>query len=84
MVRVRLSRRRGALFAAAAAILLPALAVGQDRSATVALAAKAVTPSSPIDYRIGPLDKLNIVVFQVKDLSVDNLQVDASGQSCCR
>ena len=32
------------------------------------------------DYRIGPLDKLDIVVFQVKDLSVDNLRVDASGQ----
>lgn len=32
------------------------------------------------DYRIGPLDKLNITVFQVKDLTAENLQVDASGQ----
>lgn len=32
------------------------------------------------DYRVGPLDKLNITVFQVKDLTVENLQVDASGQ----
>lgn len=32
------------------------------------------------DYRIGPLDKLNITVFQVKELTVENLQVDASGQ----
>ena len=37
-------------------------------------------PSTAADYRIGPLDKLNIVVFQVKDLSVENLPVDASGQ----
>jgi len=32
------------------------------------------------DYRVGPADKLNITVFQVKDLSLDNVQVDASGQ----
>ncbi|MEO8926900.1 MAG: polysaccharide biosynthesis/export family protein [Caulobacteraceae bacterium] len=33
-----------------------------------------------LDYRIGPLDRLNITVFQVKDLSFDKLQVDAAGQ----
>ncbi len=32
------------------------------------------------DYRIGPLDKLNITVFEVKELTVENMQVDASGQ----
>jgi polysaccharide export outer membrane protein len=32
------------------------------------------------DYHIGALDKLNITVFQVKELTVENLQVDASGQ----
>ena len=80
MVRVRPSKRLGALVAAmAAAILLPAAAAARAGPAT-AFAAAVVPPSSPTDYRIGPLDKLNIVVFQVKDLSVENLQVDASGQ----
>jgi polysaccharide export outer membrane protein len=37
------------------------------------------TPSMA-DYRIGPLDKLNITVFQVKDLTLEKVQVDASGQ----
>lgn len=32
------------------------------------------------EYRIGPLDLLNITVFQVKDLTLDKVQVDASGQ----
>jgi len=44
-------------------------------------AVPAVSPSSSmVDYRIGPLDKLNITVFQVRDLTVENLQVDAGGQ----
>lgn len=32
------------------------------------------------DYRIGPLDKLNITVYQVKDLTLQDVQVDASGR----
>lgn len=32
------------------------------------------------DYRIGPLDKLNITVFQVKDLTLEDVQVDGSGR----
>jgi polysaccharide export outer membrane protein len=40
----------------------------------------AVQQASISDYQIGALDKLNILVFQVKDLTVENLQVDASGQ----
>ena len=32
------------------------------------------------DYRIGPLDSLNITVFQVKDLTLEKAQVDAGGQ----
>jgi len=32
------------------------------------------------DYRIGPLDKLNISVFQVKDLTLEGVQVDGSGR----
>jgi polysaccharide export outer membrane protein len=63
-----------------AALFAPVAAGAGNASAVAALTAS--DPASPVetDYRIGPLDKLNIVVFQVKDLSVDNLQVDASGQ----
>ena len=32
------------------------------------------------DYRIGALDKLNITVFQNKDLTVEKMQVDAGGR----
>lgn len=32
------------------------------------------------DYRIGPLDKLNITVFQVKDLTLEEVPVDGSGR----
>lgn len=32
-----------------------------------------------VDYRIGALDLLNVTVFQVPDLSVEKLRVDASG-----
>lgn len=32
------------------------------------------------EYRIGPLDQLNVTVFQVEDLSVEKVQVDAAGQ----
>ena len=39
-----------------------------------------MTTSAQLDYRIGPLDKLNITVFQVKDLTIEKMQVDASGQ----
>ncbi len=41
------------------------------------------TPSSlasQLNYRIGPLDKLNITVFQVKDLTIEKIQVDATGR----
>jgi polysaccharide export outer membrane protein len=41
----------------------------------------AVSSSDALaNYRIGPLDKLNITVFEVKDLTIEKLQVDASGQ----
>jgi polysaccharide export outer membrane protein len=35
---------------------------------------------TPSDYVIGPQDKLNIRVFQAKDLSLDGVEVDSSGQ----
>lgn len=40
----------------------------------------AAIPATLPEYRIGPLDKLNIVVFQVKDLTLQGVQVDGSGQ----
>lgn len=43
-------------------------------------AADSAVQSSPLEYRIGPLDTLSITVFEVKDLSFDKIQVDASGQ----
>lgn len=32
------------------------------------------------DYLIGPFDKISVTVFQVKDLTVEEVQVDASGR----
>jgi polysaccharide export outer membrane protein len=81
VVRVRPPRRPGAgIIAAIAALLLPAAAFGGNGPATGALAAAIFAPATATDYRVGPLDKLNIIVFEVKDLSAENLQVDASGQ----
>jgi polysaccharide export outer membrane protein len=56
--------------------------VGLCQSDAAAARAAAFNPvlDDAANYLIGPLDKLNITVFQVKDLSVENLQVDASGQ----
>jgi len=43
-------------------------------------AATAADSSNPmLAYRIGPLDTLSVTVFEVKDLTVDRMQVDASG-----
>ena len=44
------------------------------------LSAEQLTTQGVGDYVIGPQDKLTIRVFEVKDLSFDNEQVDASGQ----
>lgn len=65
------------------ALILTALAAtpaaaGQPRGPDLAMLAPLV--DNPGDYKIGPLDKLNITVFQVKELTVENLQVDATGQ----
>jgi polysaccharide export outer membrane protein len=38
------------------------------------------TTAATKDYVIGPLDKLSIKVFQSAELSLDGVQVDASGQ----
>ena len=36
--------------------------------------------SAQTDYRIGPLDRLDVSVFQVKDLQIQKAQVDAGGR----
>ncbi len=68
----------------AVAFCLCALAI-----TSAGLAAEVPKPSSAAatatifpqtEYRIGPLDKLDITVFEVKELTVDNLQVDATGR----
>ncbi len=69
---------RGAL---AAALILSMAAGGQAADRTGPANPLQASPvAAQADYRIGPLDKLNISVFQVKDLSFEKLQVDAAGQ----
>jgi polysaccharide export outer membrane protein len=59
----------------------PVASTAADDAAVVSsIAAAAAQPAAMSDYRIGPLDKLNVLVFEVKDLTVNDLQVDASGQ----
>jgi polysaccharide biosynthesis/export protein len=63
--------------------LLLALSPAVSAAATVdgqAVAGALPAPSGqPSEYRIGPLDTLSITVFEVKDLSLEKIQVDASG-----
>src|ERR1700754_827332 len=74
----------------AAAILLVALfvaACGGSRMDTSTMTAARPTdlqahqagPTAAIEYVIGVQDKLNVRVFQVADLSFDELVVDTSG-----
>jgi polysaccharide export outer membrane protein len=63
--------------------LVAVLALGGragGQAAGIPGAAPSSATSGQLDYRIGPLDKLNITVFQVKDLTIEKMQVDASGQ----
>ena len=64
--------------AAIAALASGPSAIAASNASDFALA--TIDTTTVNDYRIGPLDKLNITVFQVKELTVENLQVDASGQ----
>ena len=83
-----LAARRGAWLALAVvaclAIVAPAMVLAGSASDGGMPAARmspeqlVTQPSGP--YVIGPEDKLTIRVFEVKDLSFDNEQVDASGQ----
>ncbi len=58
-------------------ILVPAWCA---RAETVSEAGQAAASDQPTEYRIGPLDTLDIDVFEVKDLTLDKVQVDANGQ----
>ena len=57
---------------------LNALSSGQAAYAVVP-AASSSAAKAQADYRIGPLDKLDITVFQEPELSAKEIQVDASG-----
>jgi polysaccharide export outer membrane protein len=64
---------------------LASLAVLSPHSNAVAAPANQadIQPASveqPSEYRIGPLDKLDITVFELKDLTLTGVQVDANGQ----
>lgn len=59
--------------------------ITSGRTIVAALLALALTSgagqTAPLsDYRIGPLDSLDITVFQVKDLTLEKAQVGADGQ----
>lgn len=53
---------------------------GMAQPASPVTGPPAVTGQATQDYRIGPLDRLNITVYQVKDLTLQDVQVDASGR----
>ncbi|HZZ90822.1 MAG TPA: polysaccharide biosynthesis/export family protein [Caulobacteraceae bacterium] len=79
------SRIRSAFLALAGLCLLVPLAGGvaisQTKTSLAGLpAADLSTSGVQGDYVIGPQDKLRIRVFEVKDLSFDEEQVDANGQ----
>jgi polysaccharide export outer membrane protein len=72
--------------------LIIALAVAFSMTPLCALARADQKPDGPAnlaaigaplpetEYRIGALDKLDVTVFQVKELTVEKLQVDATGK----
>jgi len=80
MIQPRSRRLALAVSGALVVATAPLASIAAENTAVVPSIASASQPAAAGDYRIGPLDKLNILVFEVKDLTVDNLQVDASGQ----
>lgn len=66
-------------------LLLAACASGlpdaEGRAAVFTPTADAPTAPPTVEgYRIGPLDRISIDVYQVKDLTLEDVQVDAGGQ----
>lgn len=57
--------------------LSPSIRSGSSAYALMPAAATTETPLA--DYKIGPLDTLDVTVFQEPDLSVKAMEVDASG-----
>lgn len=75
--------RLGGRMMALCAIILAACALIIGRAhadAPKAAAAATFVKSDPSDYKIGLFDKLNIAVFGVKELALDDVQVDSGGQ----
>ncbi|HSZ49966.1 MAG TPA: polysaccharide biosynthesis/export family protein [Caulobacteraceae bacterium] len=75
--------RAAAIFCIGAGLAVLGLApvAAADRSPSEAARLEAMAgPRGEAEYHIGPLDKLDITVFEVSDLSVRKLQVDASGR----
>jgi len=50
-----------------------------DRVAVGGAALPVEVAETPEDYRLGPLDRISMSVFQVPSLSVQKIQIDASG-----
>lgn len=72
------NRLAGPALALAMAALSAAGARGAQPLPEAAARATGYAPDT--DYRIGALDRLNITVFEIKDLTVEKMQVDATGQ----
>ena len=80
--------RLGALFGALLFCLLAGACASSSAQEGVRPAVGApptlMGPAPPVaplaDYRIGPLDRVNLTVFQVPSLSQQRVQVDSSGQ----
>lgn len=76
------------IFLLATVLLLGACASGERQTADARVATTvdplalqaSSTPTIDPAYRIGPADKLKVSVFQVPDLSFDEVYVDASGR----
>jgi polysaccharide export outer membrane protein len=79
------ARIRAALLALvgllAATSFIAGAAISEPKTTLADLPAASLSTAGPQgDYVIGPQDKLRIRVFEVKDLSFDEEEVDASGQ----
>jgi len=73
---------RGAIAAAALAMLCGCVTVGKDVAtgqSAYELMPPPVAGSAGRVYQLGPLDTINITVFQEPELTLENVQIDAAG-----